>query len=321
MKKFIFTMGFTALMSGAVLNAQVTIGQNKSPEPFSVLELISNNTRGLRLPQMSNTEKATAFGANNATLIAAGIDAMGLQIFNTTAICVETWNGTAWILTCAPITVTYYANGGTGSDISVETENSYITGNSYTVENNTFTRTNYAFIGWNTEADGSGTNYTAGASINLVADLTLYAQWVVIPAPNATTPLENTYVGAFWRNDQTGERLIRIPVGNSAGNLGNWSAVVVDGDFIIMDKEVTDDPNVDWATISNTPADMNIPANDAMYHLSGNATSVYGTVVADEAIYFRIGLTFVNPNSEPRYGRILLSYNNNTKFRLNGQKV
>jgi hypothetical protein len=36
MNKFVFTMGFTALMSGAALNAQVTIGYDKSPEPFSI---------------------------------------------------------------------------------------------------------------------------------------------------------------------------------------------------------------------------------------------------------------------------------------------
>jgi formylglycine-generating enzyme required for sulfatase activity len=95
MKKLIFTAGFIALMSGAALNAQVTIGQDKSPEPFSVLELISNNARGLRLPQLSTQQRddiATANGTKPTM--------MGLQIFNIDTECVETWNGITWIQAC-----------------------------------------------------------------------------------------------------------------------------------------------------------------------------------------------------------------------------
>jgi uncharacterized repeat protein (TIGR02543 family) len=33
------------------------------------------------------------------------------------------------------------------------------------------------FIGWNTAANGSGTNYAAGATYNGGASLILYAQW------------------------------------------------------------------------------------------------------------------------------------------------
>ena len=37
--------------------------------------------------------------------------------------------------------------------------------------------TNYSFKGWNTAADGSGTDYAPGASYTADADVTLYAQW------------------------------------------------------------------------------------------------------------------------------------------------
>ena len=36
---------------------------------------------------------------------------------------------------------------------------------------------NYIFAGWNTEKDGSGTAYSAGDTVTLDGDLTLYAQW------------------------------------------------------------------------------------------------------------------------------------------------
>jgi uncharacterized repeat protein (TIGR02543 family) len=38
-------------------------------------------------------------------------------------------------------------------------------------------RTGYNFTGWNTEYNGSGTNYTAGNSYHVTGDATLYAQW------------------------------------------------------------------------------------------------------------------------------------------------
>lgn len=41
-------------------------------------------------------------------------------------------------------------------------------------------RENYEFTGWNTEPDGSGTNYAPGASYNIDSDLILYAQWQAV---------------------------------------------------------------------------------------------------------------------------------------------
>jgi uncharacterized protein (TIGR02145 family) len=93
MKKLIFTAGIIALMSGAALNAQVTIGYDKSPEPFSVLELVSNS-RGLRLPQMTTEQREDLVFTGHET------EAMGLTIFNLDNLCVETWNGNTWISAC-----------------------------------------------------------------------------------------------------------------------------------------------------------------------------------------------------------------------------
>ena len=88
------------LTNGALFNnatAQVTIGSNKTPETFSALELISSETRGMRLPQMTTEQRdamASTFNGNP--------EAMGLQIFNTCTKCIETWNGTQWFENCAP---------------------------------------------------------------------------------------------------------------------------------------------------------------------------------------------------------------------------
>ena len=44
---------------------------------------------------------------------------------------------------------------------------------------NTFTRADYDFAGWNTEADGTGTVYVDKAEITTDTDITLYAQWTL----------------------------------------------------------------------------------------------------------------------------------------------
>ena len=70
--------------------------------------------------------------------------------------------------------LTYDANGGEGTIDSA----TGAAGESVTVAENGFTRDNYTFTGWNTQADGSGTAYQPGASFTLTdEDTVLYAQW------------------------------------------------------------------------------------------------------------------------------------------------
>ncbi|GHT01085.1 hypothetical protein FACS189421_13620 [Bacteroidia bacterium] len=91
----------TLLIWGAAsMDAQVTIGGEGEPHDFSVLELISNGTGGLRLPQLSQVEKETAFGINNSVINNVD-ESMGLQIFNTSTQCIETWNGNMWLSVCS----------------------------------------------------------------------------------------------------------------------------------------------------------------------------------------------------------------------------
>ena len=70
-------------------------------------------------------------------------------------------------------TVSYDANGGTGSMSEVKVkENETIT-----IAENAFTRSMFKFTGWNTKADGTGTSYNSGASLVVTENVTLYAQW------------------------------------------------------------------------------------------------------------------------------------------------
>ena len=73
-------------------------------------------------------------------------------------------------------TVTYKANGGTGSDQTQAINY----GTAWTTKSSsTFSRTGYSFSGWNTATDGSGISYNADAnqSSTTESNITLYAQW------------------------------------------------------------------------------------------------------------------------------------------------
>ena len=74
--------------------------------------------------------------------------------------------------------VTYNANSGTGApDAQEKLENIDLV-----LSSTVPTRDGYAFIGWNTAADGSGDSYAAGATYAANASVTLYAQWGAIYA-------------------------------------------------------------------------------------------------------------------------------------------
>ena len=72
------------------------------------------------------------------------------------------------------VKLTYDANGGEGAIGSA----TGAAGENVTVAENVFTRNNYTFTGWNTQADGKGTAYKPGDSFTLTdEDTVLYAQW------------------------------------------------------------------------------------------------------------------------------------------------
>lgn len=124
------------------------------------------------------------------------------------------------------------------------------------------------------------------------------------------------YVGAFWKNDQLGERIItgqHARTGASAAEIVMWSA------------KVDDDPNTgkpyDWVVLSTTPSfDGKVGTanpNDAEnYHVVPNLQKgELGDAIRGKGrIYFRIGLTGKNPNSAvnglipPRYATVSLTY-------------
>ncbi|MDR1371912.1 MAG: fibrobacter succinogenes major paralogous domain-containing protein [Dysgonamonadaceae bacterium] len=132
------------------------------------------------------------------------------------------------------------------------------------------------------------------------------------PEPTGTTWTTIQWVGAFWKDDQTGERIIASKVSNQNDT---WIAEVVntpesDGSWINLDGNVYSDPAI-WTDSPGDAENHQLP--------SVRKTSVSGT----GNILFRIGATSTNPaeltqdypsadggmGKPPRYAKVKISIN------------
>jgi|GEM_PF-6154054 len=136
------------------------------------------------------------------------------------------------------------------------------------------------------------------------------------------------YVGAFWKNSQKGERLIRMPRASTTNTYlidSVWTAQVIDGkDWILLDTMMTTDTNISWISGSTSTESSIINGNDPTFETdaarqltkptASNFVSGYLNASKNQ-IYFRIGLTGTQPaGTPPRYGLVLLTFGNN-KYR------
>ena len=103
---------------------------------------------------------------NGSTTQTLNSDGMGNYYFNSNSGTI-----TAYFVTIT-YTVSFNANGGTGTMVDVTT------GSLYTIPECSFTKSGYTFVGWATTSDGDVV-YTPGKKITLTTDLTLYAKWEV----------------------------------------------------------------------------------------------------------------------------------------------
>ena len=71
------------------------------------------------------------------------------------------------------LSLTLNPNGGNGKIIV----HKFLPGLTIVIPNNTYTLEGYCFVGWNTNADGSGDTYNDAESIVLTQNTILYAQW------------------------------------------------------------------------------------------------------------------------------------------------
>ena len=79
-----------------------------------------------------------------------------------------------WAVTTTVMTYAIVYETGDGSNVASQVKTK---GTAITLRTTIPTRDGFTFSKWNTKSDGSGTNYSAGATYSTDADLTLYAIW------------------------------------------------------------------------------------------------------------------------------------------------
>ena len=113
--------------------------------------------------------------------------------------------------------IQYVPQGGNGTPAN-QTKHY---GQLLTLTTETPTRGGYTFIGWNTKADGTGTNYAPGASYTAEADVTLYAQWVanppaVNPAAGSGTVIDESKHFLYGLSAASGQGCVAVTDGTAA---------------------------------------------------------------------------------------------------------
>ena len=108
------------ILHATMAQAQVTIGSGNPPQSYSILEVVSDseNTGGIRLPQLSTADKAKI----NADILSDPILSRGLFIFNTDSNEIEYWDGTQWV---ASLQVEPWMVSGTSDIATLNTQNIY----------------------------------------------------------------------------------------------------------------------------------------------------------------------------------------------------
>ena len=122
-------------------------------------------------------------------------------------------------------TVTYNANGATAGSVPTDTTK-YSKGEIVTVFGNTggLLKEGETFTGWNTEADGSGTQYGQGATFAMGRkNVTLYARWT----PGSTYTV--TYNGNGATSGSPPVDTTNYKQGQTVTVLGNTGSLVKSG--------------------------------------------------------------------------------------------
>ena len=150
---------------------------------------------------------------------------------------------------------------------------------------------------------------------------------------NGTLPASvKTYVGAFWRANETGERIIRLAgMNNDEENRGPWTVSVVwqdakwsSGDSILLSKDKLDATSlsargITWNKNTENPNQgTNGPEN---HKITAGTSTISGVVDGQHPdLIFRVGLKNVFSayhefNSPARYAVVLLTYGTPVKVQ------
>lgn len=206
--------------------------------------------------------------------------------------------------------VSYSGNSNTGGTAPASANYDYNTTVIVAGNSGSLTRTNYAFTGWNTAVDGSGTDYAVGSNLIMgTANITLYAKWVPscgdsvanncytgansatckslgsIVTPSGKSLTYNTTTGV-WEESGAGTRVL------ASDGLDNWAMQLqLDGRSYHSSNSLNK-TNVAGRTC---PTSVFIPDNfvatdKCLYYDAGNPTQSLGAAGTSQTVSGQIGI-------------------------------
>jgi len=248
--------------------------------------------------------------------------------------------------------LTYSANFGETPETKADGENisgTYAESYSITVDENTFVRENYTFTGWNTTADGSGTDYSAGQAVALTAQNNtevLYAQWTENPkydysliynanfgtSPETKADAENvsgTYSTAYtlgvdantfvrenytfigWNTEADGS--------GTAYNFADTVALNASDNTEILYAQWAENPKYDYEVIYNANFGLFPAAAEDAQNVEDTYAAAY-TIEVDANGFERKNYTFIGWATEPR-GEVVYQAGDQIHFAQGGSQT
>ncbi len=249
---------------------------------------VLDNTGALSKPTYSFTGWNTAADGSGTAYTAGSTFTMGASDITLYAV----WSQNVHSL--------YFdANGGEGTMAAVNIDE----GASATVPACGFTLEGSGFTGWNTKADGNGTDYSAGSSITMgSSDITLYAIWTKDVILTITTPSDNGYINKFsftmdftFNKDVTGFDAEDISVTNCtlsgfAGSGASYTATI----FPSSEGDV--DVTVAEAVAEDAYGYKNIETSCSLIYDKTAPAQIAGTNSAAGA--GKLKITWIEPTTE-----------------------
>jgi uncharacterized repeat protein (TIGR02543 family) len=204
----------------------------------------------------------------------------------------------------ANYTVTFNANNGTGSS-SVSSITQASSGAAVTLATaGTLNRTGFTFTGWNTAADGSGTNYAAGSTYTPTSAITMYAQWNSTITYNANGATSGSIPTATTAKSSAGVTTLATNTGTLARTnyvFGGWNTNET-GTGTSYAAGVTT-----YASTGNTT--LYARWNSVISYDSNTATS--GTVPANSTLFGSAGTLAINSGNLAKTNYTFAGWNTN----------
>ena len=159
--------------------------------------------------------------------------------------------------------VEYNANGGTGNVDTQEIINGFYA----VLENNSYSKTNYSFVGWCKDKDGNDEIYAEGSRLKVEGNVVLYAIWK-----------KETATISFESNGGTGT-MESITIARETNTTLPTNTFIKDGYYFVQWNTKADGTGTNYTTSITTSEDITLYAQWKIYYtITFNANGGTGTM-------------------------------------------